>query len=122
MNKILLFVFGGVLILLGYFFLKGNPYKVWSCNQKGGRWMKLSYPVVPRFSDDGYCFYPSKDEGKPCYSNSECEKDCVVSPSYATDEEGFLKGTCGVYSIFDCAPTIPYKTKDRKILMGGSCV
>lgn len=106
------------LILFAYiiFFRNGDYTK---CTISGGRW-EIPPGPTGRPLNRGYCYHPPNDEGKTCYQNSDCQSDCIASSR--TDDEGYILGKCGEYSIFTCVPTIPNKTKNRESLQRGGCV
>lgn len=107
-----------LIIFFGYIILFRDQEYI-ACNLSGGRWEIPPGPVGGDLNQ-GYCYHPPDDEGKTCYQNSNCKTDCIASSQ--TDDEGYILGKCGEYSIFSCEPTMPNKTKNRESLQIGGCV
>lgn len=117
-RKILLLIV--TFLILGttfIFFYYQGVFEHLICKYSGGKWTSIGPPQAGFMN---YCYHAPADINKPCYENSECEKQCIYHGH--SDEQGFLTGTCGEYSIFDCRPTIPIKTKNTRQLQGESCV
>lgn len=89
-----------------------------SCADIGGNWISAAGAKDP--ATQGNCIYPSKDQGKACYQNSDCEQQCLSNG--ITDNSGYLTGSCGVWSQYTCHQMIPSKTKSRNDLVTGQCV
>lgn len=94
-----------------------NPkYSPFACAKNNGRWVKVRPPAG--YGD--FCYYPPSDEGKFCYEDGECEIHCITNME--TDGDGYYIGKCGKYSVLDCRPHIPTKTREKQRLQSGACV
>ena len=93
-----------------------SKYSPTACKKQGGRWIVTGPPA----GEVSFCHFPPIDEGKICSEDSECEIHCITDRKL--DDDGYYVGECGKYSIFDCRPHIPQKTKDKSKLQSGSCV
>ena len=97
------------------------------CKQNGYEWFGFRGICISNergeYDDCGgsKCDIPTKDAGKKCYSNNECEGACLCSKN-EKDSEGFQIGECSRYKYFseviDCACILKTKSKNPNFPYG----
>lgn len=85
------------------------------CQKRGGVWVK---DIIAGNTE--YCTFPSKDIGKICHENSDCQKFCIRTSE--RDSEGYFLGKCGDHPARDCTPVIPFKTKTENDFKWEGCI
>lgn len=68
----------------------------------------------------GFCYLPTLDEGKICFSNFDCSEDCIYE---GVDDAGNVVGVCGRSTEIECKPEVPFATTstDDLVLPFVSC-
>ena len=84
---------------------KLNSLNETQCKQSGYEFVGIPGPCTRNDRGEyvcgsgGRCDIPTKDAGKKCYSNAECEGACLCSKN-EKDSEGFQIGECSIYKYF----------------------
>ena len=96
-----------------------------NCKQKGFEWVHIPGLCAPNekgeYDCGNRCDIPTKDAGKKCYSNNDCEGVCLCTKN-EKDSQGFQIGECSKYMYFtevvDCPCILETKSKTENFPYG----
>jgi len=118
MKRKSIYLVGLFILIVAISWFGYRAYEISSCTLKGGR--LLTYPGPVGMRPNTYCYVYPFDEGKLCYQDNGCERDCIYE--YKSDADNYLMGKCGTYNPAICTPHIPFKTNNTDDLVSGACI